>query len=212
MLTLALTWMFWTGRVVHQDEAGAATNSHVSVDPVIKPAESHKIEALPPLPTENVTDLRQKLRIGNIELEPIGIAVAAAELVRSIAPDDWRQEKTESLILTLQLTNVSTDESFAPLERAFVREQASPLDRSLIETGDGTRIGLFPLAHDSEWSIQGQEFRVLKPGESAQTVIVSEPGAADRVQDRATWHIRLRVGPYRSDMVGVRFTKADLSR
>jgi hypothetical protein len=212
VLTLALTWMFWTGRVVHQGETGVATNSHASAEPLSKPAESHSNEALPPLPTENVTDLGQKLRIGNIELEPVGIAIAAAELMRSITPHNWRQEKAESLILTLQVTNVSTDESFAPLERAFVREQASPLDRSLIETGDGTRIGLFPLAHDSEWSIQGQEFRVLKPGEQVQTVIVSEPGAAERVQDRATWRIRVRVGPYRSDMVGVRFTKADLSR
>jgi hypothetical protein len=212
VLTLALTWMFWTGRVSHQDDAGAATSSHVATDLPGKPAESHKNEAVPPLPTENVTDLRQKLRIGNLELEPVGIAVAPAELVRSINPGDWRQESTDSLILTLQLTNVSTDESFAPLERTFVREQASPLDRSLIETADGTRIGLFPLAYDSEWSIQGQEFPLLKPGESAQTVIVSEAGAAERVQDRATWRIRVRVGPYRSDMVGVRFTKADLSR
>ena len=57
-----------------------------------------------------------------------------------------------------------------------MREQNSPLDRSSIVTRGGKIIGLFPLAIDSEWSIVGQEFPVLKPGESTETMIASELG------------------------------------
>jgi hypothetical protein len=32
----------------------------------------------------------------------------------------------------------------------------------------------------------------------------------DRLQGELTWRIRLRVGPYRTDLLGVRFSKSDL--
>jgi hypothetical protein len=66
------------------------------------------------------------------------------------------------------------------------------------------------LAVDSEWSIVGQKFTVLEPGKSVETLIASEPGAADRLTDLMTWHIRLRVAPYRTDVLGVRFNKNDV--
>ena len=56
----------------------------------------------------------------------------------------------------------------------------------------------------------GQEFTVLKPGESVETLIASEPGAADRLTDEMTWRVRLRIGPYRTDVLGVRFNKDDV--
>ena len=105
-------------------------------------------------------------------------------------------------MLRLRLTNVSHDQSFAPLERALCESRAP--HRSVVDrTKEGKLIGLFPLAVDSEWSIAGQEFPVLKPGESTETLIASEHGAADRLTSDMTWRVRLRIGPYKTDMIGV---------
>jgi hypothetical protein len=150
------------------------------------------------------------IRIGGVEVTPIGIKVTRLDLVRSIEPIRRRREKLASLVLRLRLKNISKNDTFAPLELRFVREQASTLDRSMIATSPGQAINLFPLAVDSEWSIVGQKFTVLEPGKSVETLIASEPGAADRLTDLMTWHIRLRIAPYRTDVLGVRFNKDDV--
>ena len=166
---------------------------------------------LPPLPAENVASLRNAIRIGGVEVTPLDIVVTRLDLVRSIDPADWRREKSASLVLRLKLTNVSNAHSFAPLEPRFVREQASTPDRSTIATSQGQGINLFPLAVDSEWSIVGQDFTVLDPGESVETLIASEPVVAANLTDDMTWRIRLRIGPYRTDVLGVRFNKVDVA-
>jgi hypothetical protein len=52
----------------------------------------------------------------------------------------------------------------------------------------------------------------LKPGKSAETIIASELGAEDRLTSDMTWRVRLRIGPYKTDMIGVRFDKNELTR
>ena len=70
-----------------------------------------------------------------------------------------------ALTLRLRLRNASTDAVFAPLDEAFLRDRATGRPDSFIETRRGDAIALFPLAVESEWSIVGQQFRDLKPGE-----------------------------------------------
>jgi hypothetical protein len=213
IVTLALTWLFWSGRLFKTAEAPPPASSQPAVEPVTKAPEPIKSPAqLPPIPPENVTDLGGTIRIGELEVTPIAIVLAPVDLVRAIDSGDWRREEGDSLVLRLRLTNVSKDQVFAPLERAFVRDQSSPLDRSLIAGLGGQSIGLFPLANDSEWSIQGQEFPTLKPAESTETIIATEPEAAGRVAGEMVWRVRLRIGAYRTDMVGVRFHPEDMSR
>ena len=72
-------------------------------------------------------------------------------------------------------------------------------------------MSLFPLAIDSEWLIQGQKFPVLKPGETAATMVASESITDDRLTREMIWRVRLRTGPYRTDVLAVRFTKDDVS-
>jgi hypothetical protein len=211
-VTLALTWALWTGRSFRSTESSTANVSQTEVESVPKTVNSSPVGALPPLPEENVASLRNAIRLGDVEVTPMGIVVTRLDLVRSIDPAAWRREKSASLVLILNLKNISKDRTFAPLESRFVREQTSATDRSTIATSRGQGINLFPLAVDSEWSIVGQEFTVLKPGESVETVIASEPGAAGRLTDHMTWHVRLRIGPYRTDVLGVRFNKDDVER
>jgi hypothetical protein len=209
-VTLALTWVLWSGRTFRSAELSSAGVSQTEVESVTKVINPSPVGVLPPLPAENVARLRNATRIGQVEVTPIGVVVTRLDLVRSINPADWRREKSSSLVLILKLKNISKDDTFAPLEARFVREQASTLDRSTIETSRGQGINLFPLAVDSEWSIIGQEFTVLAPGESVETLIASEPGTAGRLTDTMTWRVRLRVGPYRTDVLGVRFNKDDV--
>jgi hypothetical protein len=211
-VTLALTWVLWTGRGFRPAEAPAAAAEQPAGESLPKMVESRPVAELAPLPAGNVARLGETVRIGDLEVTPIEVVFTQLELARSIEPHDWRREDAESVVLRLRLTNVSQNQSFAPLERAFVREQSSPLDRSSIATKGGKIIGLFPLAIDSEWSIEGQEFSVLNPGDSTETLIASELGAAARLTSDMTWRVRLRIGAYKTDMIGVRFDKADVNR
>jgi hypothetical protein len=211
-VTLALTWVLWTGREFRPAEAPVATTEQPAGESLPRMVDFRPVAKLAQLPAGNLAKLGETVRIGDLEVTPVEVVVTQLELARSIEPRDWRREDAESVVLRLRLTNVSQDQSFAPLERAFVREQSSPLDRSSIATNGGKIIGLFPLAIDSEWSIAGQGFPVLKPGESTETVIASELGALNRLTSDMTWRVRLRIGPYKTDMIGVRFDKDDLNR
>jgi hypothetical protein len=209
-VTLALTWALWTGRSFRSAESPSANTSQTEGESVPKVVNSSPVGVLPPLAAENVASLGKMIRIGGVEVTPMGIKVTRLDLVRSIEPIRRRREKLASLVLRLRLKNISKNDTFAPLELRFVREQASTLDRSMIATSPGQAINLFPLAVDSEWLIVGQKFTLLEPGKSMETLIASEPGAADRLTDLMTWHIRLRVAPYRTDVLGVRFNKNDV--
>jgi hypothetical protein len=63
---------------------------------------------------------------------------------------------------------------------------------------------------ESEWTIAGQTFPELKPGESVETFIVSAPDAKARVSDAMTWRLKLRCGIEQTEVVGVRFGVNDI--
>ena len=69
---------------------------------------------------------------------------------------------------------------------------------------------MFPLAVDSEWSITGQEFRELRPSESFESLIVSEPKAMDKLAPEMVWRIHLRTGIDQLGDFGLTFRPADI--
>jgi hypothetical protein len=211
-VTLALTWVLLTGRTFRFAENPTAGASAAESESALKSGRSALDAPLPPLPPENVTTLGHPVRLGDLEVTPLELASSPLELVRSIEPAKSKREASPSLLLRLKLRNVSASQDFSPVERRFVREQGAAVDRSLIVTNSGKPIYMYPLAIDSEWSIVGEEFRSLKPGESMETVIASEPGGDSRLVDDAIWRVRVRVGLYRTDVLGVRFEKGDVSR
>jgi hypothetical protein len=210
-VTLALTWFVWTGRSFRSAGSPSSTNSSpAEVEAVPKTISSVPSGALPPLPAENLAVLGQTIQIGDLEVTPLAVQLRSVVLVRSIDHNNSRREKAASLILRLKLKNVSKEHEFAPLERRFLREQTIAFDRSMIVTSPGKALDLFPLAVESEWSIKGQQFTTLKPGETMETVIASEPDIADRLTDEMTWRVRVRIGTYRRDVLGVRFNEIDV--
>jgi len=209
-LTLALIWAVWHGWLQQPRVSQSTDSSSTGVEFATNNLETKPAGTIPPIPTENLATLGQTIRIGELEVTPLSVIITPLTLVRATEPSTERRAEGSSLVLRLKLTNISKDHTFAPLERAFLRDPISPLDRSFIENAKGDTIGLFPLAIDSEWSILGQEFPELKPGESMETILASEPAATDELSSEMTWRVRLRIGSYRTDLLGVRFTKVEV--
>ncbi len=69
---------------------------------------------------------------------------------------------------------------------------------------------MFRLAPESEWSLRDQVFPNLKPGESAETIVVSEPFPSNLPVGALTWHVKLRTRTYQTDVLGVRFRELDV--
>jgi hypothetical protein len=210
-LTFGLIWMFWTGRVPRRAEPAAAPSSaeKTALDSAFRSTGPDSVSPAPPLPKENFAAIGKTVRLGDLEVTPVSIEAMPVELVRTIDPGRRRRED-KCLVLRLRLTNRSNDQTFVPIDRTLVRERDfRPYDPYIVGS-HGETIRLFPLAIDSEWSIHGQKFPMLHPGDSAETFIAAEPGAADRVAEEMTWRVRLRIGVYRSDMLGVQFSRSDV--
>lgn len=143
-------------------------------------------------------------------MTPRSIVRRPVDLLRLQGTTDGERESGPTLVMTLELTNRSPASTFAPLDPAFARDPVPAFDQAFIELPGGRQIAMFRLAIESEWSIDGQAFPSLKPGETAETILVSEPVAMADLQGTMTWHVKLRTAPYRTDVLGVQFTAQDV--
>jgi hypothetical protein len=211
-VTLALVWMLWAGRTSPLAATPQDERKTVVADPVSKSDELDLSSPPPPIPAQNLTTLGKPVRIGDLEIIPLSVISAPVDLVRATDQNEYRRQDDESLVLRLRLTNLSKQDRFAPLDRYLVREHGSRAQDPFIVASDGSFIPLFPLAIDSEWSILGQAFSVLHPGETMETIIAAEAGSGRRVRGQMTWRVRLRTGVYRTDLMGVQFNEEDVTR
>src|SRR5262249_9571680 len=152
------------------------------------------------VPPENVADLGRTIRLGDLDVTPISVEARAVELVRTIEPRA-RRRQADCLVLRLNLVNRSKEQTFSPIDLNLVRERDLRSFDPYLATSEGKKMRLFPLAMDSEWSISGQEFPMLDPGQAAETFVVAEPGSASHLADEMRWRVRLRIGVYRIDML-----------
>jgi hypothetical protein len=202
-ITLALIWILWTGRTSRIAEPRSAASPALVVPP--RTAVRDRAVQAPMIPPENLVTLGQTARLGDLKVTPLAVLAIHLELVRPIDPPEYRREEEESLVLRLRLTNVSKTRAFVPLDPYLLRERGLRPFEPFIAVTDGPNIPLYPLAIDSEWSIAGQEFPKLDPGDTAETIVAAEPGSAHRAAGAMTWRVRLRTGVYRTDLLGVRF-------
>jgi hypothetical protein len=142
-------------------------------------------------------------------MTPLGVERHALDLFRSIAPEDSRQSRKPSLLLRIRLKNISADHTFLPLELSSVRECPGIRNETFLESERG-KIGMYPLALESEWSLAGQEFPRLGPGESVETFLATAAVPEDTLGEVLIWYARLRVTPHQTDVVGVRFTQSEI--
>lgn len=186
-VTLACGWLLWQAR--QRDAANAPDTLPVDSRPDDRSA------MLTPIPKNRTTTLGKTVRIGDLELTPIRATLGSVAL-QSVRPNGDREQKQGaygSILVSLSLKNLSKTGTFAPIEQAFVRIPDRGASESFFETSEGT-IGLFPLAVASEWSIVGQNSRDLKPGESMETVIASEPTPTRTLAGTLRLRLKLRSG------------------
>ncbi len=210
-VTLGLLWVLLGGRRLREAEPRDVFPAvDTRPDPGRRAGRSRKAEPPPPLIAEHVTTLGKPVRIGSVEATPLEIVSGPVGLEPAIGEGEPREGGTGALKLKLRLKNISNELIFAPLDEAFLRERDTGERDSFIETTRTGQIAMYPLAVSSEWSIVGQEFRELRPGESYETVVVSSSDLGDRLTDEMTWRIRLRTGIDETDTLGVRFGKSEI--
>lgn len=186
-----------------------------------------------PLPRYLCIGLGETLRLGDLEVRPERV-----ELRRLVFRKPGFQPEAgeaDSLVLYLTLTNRSTDTSFCPTDPWFERqwrEAESSGSRPYMMLSLGT--DRFPGGSIS-WDrtdtartreqIEGQQHRVLQPGEQVETFIATNPAAhvAERLVPESgplEWRVQLRRGLLRNGsrevsatgVVGVRFAAAAIGR
>jgi hypothetical protein len=210
-LTLGFLWFLLTGRSPPPQRAAEPVTADSALNLTSRTSVPSPVgEAPQPLPDHNLVDLGKTLRLGDLELTPLSIAHRSVYLYRLEGATGEERESQDSLVLTLRLTNRSEMRAFAPLDRSFIRDSGEAEDHTYIESSDGRHIPMFQLAAESEWSIQDQQFPVLKPGETAETLVVSEAIPMARLAGRLTWRVMLRTRTYQTDVAGVRFSAADI--
>ena len=219
-VTLGLFWVLWTGRHAGRPEDAAASsvapgrdggNGSNEADPGRRADRSRRMTPPPPIAADRTTTLGRKIRVGAIEVTPIDVTSRSVLLERTLARHEIKVGGKGVLALRLRIKNVSSDVLLAPLDEAYIRDREGADPETFIETGaPGEAIPMYPLAVESEWAIDGQEFKELRPGEEFDTLLVSVPKAAARVTKDMVWRVRLRTDINRTEDVGVRFRAEDV--
>jgi hypothetical protein len=164
---------------------------------------------LPLIPANRRIRPGETCRVGDLEVKPLSLSRQSVELehVPGFLPPRFGGD--DALTLRILVKSLSANESFAPMDREHVREPDRGVSESVIETSGESRIRNYPLSRESEWSIVGQSFATLSPGESTEIVLWSEPGCEKRMTERMLWRVPLRTGSTRVEWIGVEFSKAD---
>jgi hypothetical protein len=212
-VTIGLIWVLWGQRTLREREGvqpDRFSTFDATPDPGRRRGQSRMLVPPPATAPARVVAIGQATRLNRLEVTPLEVVSGPVVLRRTIKGDQTRPGGDAALTLVLRLKNVSTDSILVPLDEAFLREREGGVRDSFIETRGPYRIDMYPLAVISEWSLVGQEFRELGPGESYETRIMTAPGAADHLTPRMTWRVRLRTDINQADVVGIRFDPDDV--
>jgi hypothetical protein len=202
-MTIAVAWLLWQAK-------GRTTTP---LDTLPKPGRvDREKDALnvKPIAAAYHVGIGKTLAVGSLEFTPLSFTLGTIwQEFLGVDGERTRADSPPSLILKVRLKNVSKNDSFAPLDMAFLRESDSAKAESFLEVA-GSRIESYPLAVASERSIVGQTFPLLKPGESAETLLATEPSTRDAMSSAGTWRIPLRIAPDRKVTIGVDLAPEDL--
>jgi hypothetical protein len=208
-LTMALAWTLW---LKPRDREGTASTAPEATQPGAAHQAPLSRTVTPPEPilAEHRAAFRKPLPVGSIEVTPIDVRRESVTLQRSnlTGKVERKDGGKGALVLHLRLRNTSVDAVFAPLDQTFLRDRAKEVVDTFVEAADGERIYPFSLAVESEWSILGQDFGELRPGETRLVSIVTAPDAPGDGAGPFTWRVRLRTGIGRTDVIGVRWPES----
>jgi hypothetical protein len=195
--------------------------------------ERQRVDPDTELPASLRVPLGQTIRVGDLEVTPQEVELRQVTIRQpGFAPEP---ASDNSLVLHLLLRNVSQDVVFCPTDPCFVRRWKpgaanSSRPYTFIEMGKRRFYG-GPLfwkpgqPDDGRETIEGEQYRELKPGEIMATVICSDP--EDHLGDfleiyhgALLWRVQLRRGLVSvrgrevsaTAVIGVRFTDREVVR
>jgi hypothetical protein len=205
-VTIGLAWLLWTGWGRH--DASGPTLPESSRIELLGEDGASLLKRLPRLPNGRRTPLGRSLRVGQLEITPLSVRSDRVRL-SSTTSSGRRDGGAGALHLRLKIRNSSNDSPIAPIDPAFVREPDHGAPESLIVAGDHVILP-YPLAVQSDWSIRGQDFSPLDPGEEREYLIVSEPEALGKIAPEMSWRLRLRTSKDETGSIEVDFNKGDI--
>lgn len=202
-VTLGLAWTLLRGRPPSPAEKPTTTTSAPAAESARQAGLSRKVRPPEPILDELHAKFGQALRVGDLEVTPVDVKRQAVAIQRSTSfgPGERKEGGKGALVLRLKVKNLSKDSAFAPLDQAYLRERGKEIVDTFVQTASGERVYPFPLAVDSEWSIVGQGFDELRPGEARVVAIASAPDAPPDSSGPFTWRVRLRTGINRTDVL-----------
>jgi hypothetical protein len=211
-MTLAFLWLWWHPRVRVEAPREAESPSDERLARGLRGDRSVKLIPSAPLRKEHITRLGRPIVVDSLEFTPLTIERGSVRLehLSSEGAVESRDGESGVWILRVRLKNRSKDQIFAPLDEAFIRQRESGAADSFVKLSPDGRIEMYPLAVESEWAIVGQEFRELRPGETLESIVVTEKGASGRETDDMEWRVRLRTSADRTEVVGVSLRKDDV--
>lgn len=209
-VTLACFWLWWSrGPAPAESNVASADVPRGETDRT-----TFRVEPPAPLPDDRRVVVGTRLPLGLIDVTPIAIELRPVVLVRERIDGqlETKEGAGQALWLRLRVRNNSADHVFKPLDERFVRQPDRRLPDCFIEAPDGERVYGFPLPVRSEWTIDQQVFPALRPGESAEMVVVSDRDPLARIAGRLRWRVRVRSGPGpdQTDQLEVQFNASDV--
>lgn len=204
--------------------ASAATLALLYLTLAMSRARPHALESLPDVPPLDVehgevmklapadADLPpghrlgfgESRRFGNILVEPLRAVVEPVQFEHFSGGTEVQKPATAPVLkLWLRFTNVSEDQTIAPLDPELVFRRAvldvGPRANQFVrriadENTDGPQVLLYDHPISSEWDLQSQQLRKrLAPGESLETYLPSgADGAA--LSGPLVWRVHFRKG------------------
>jgi hypothetical protein len=187
-------------------------------------ARPHQLESLPDIPHEKVDKLSyvpphsglapghtlalgESQRFGNILVEPLKITDEPAEFVHYSGNPNEKLPPTKPVWkLWLKLTNVSSQQIIAPLDRNLVlrwvikADSQQEFSNQYITQQNAPEksppvVQLYHLPASSSWDMKDQDLgKALGPGESYVTYLVSDEEGLDQLPDDLVWRVQMRKG------------------
>jgi hypothetical protein len=180
------------------------------------------------MPPGHTLKFGEKRRYGNILVEPLRVTREPVQFVHYSGNAKTRRDPSAPVWkLWVRLTNVSRDQTIAPLDRRLVLRRVVKGEQSrdfsnfyIFDRGASDRnapsVGLYPLTVTSDWDLVGEDLgKALGPGESYETYLASEEAGLDRLGDDLLWRMQIRKGYSPkgngvTTMVQVAFRKSDI--
>ncbi|MFO0946515.1 MAG: hypothetical protein U1D30_11285 [Planctomycetota bacterium] len=177
------------------------------------------------LSKREMVPLGATLCVGSLEVTPLRIENRPV----AVLPDGFQSAPV--LVMYLKVKNISKDQTFYPSDPAYLYPRPDKklaglpaFDRSgytytfLHPAGATDRLlPPFDLPFELGHGIAGQEFPSLKPGESAELIVISGEDAYQELKPNMVWRVKLRKGKSPdgkgiATVIGVPFQPQDVKK